>query len=169
MRHQLDHVVPTVIHHPEEKMTALGAGRITSFRIRKNTPPGPSRSLAGVLAVVLGWNVTAGGGSPTSEVWSKLDTAKKAEDTGHEVAKESPKSPAATWGLLAGCNQYYEDGTKDLTNNRDVALPAFGKAIKSVRAGGRRSAEGFVPGPLGRPRPCGARGAERACQGEGKV
>ena len=24
VRHQFDHVVPTVIHHPEEQMTALG-------------------------------------------------------------------------------------------------------------------------------------------------
>ena len=31
VRHQFDHVVPTVIHHPEEKMTALA--RLSSARL----------------------------------------------------------------------------------------------------------------------------------------
>ncbi len=129
VRHQFDHVVPTVIHHPEEKMTALGRWTHHVVQDPQKYATWAVAIAATVLAVVLGWKWMAGGGSPTSEVWSNFDTAKKAEDIVTMVAA-SPKSPAATWGLLRAANLYFEDGTKDLTNNRDVALPAFGKAIK---------------------------------------
>ena len=49
MRHQFDHEVPTVIHHPEEKMTALA--RLTHRIIMD---PGKYATWAlGILAVVL--------------------------------------------------------------------------------------------------------------------
>jgi tetratricopeptide (TPR) repeat protein len=127
VRHQLDHVVPTVIHHPEEKMTALG--RLTHHVLQD---PRKYSTWALVIAVVVlaavaGWNFTTGARSRTSEVWSKLDTATKAEDR-VAIAKLYPNSPASTWALLKAATEYYNLALSDLPHNRDVAVPYFTKA-----------------------------------------
>ena len=133
--HQFDHVVPTVIHHPEEKMTALGRWTHHVLQDPKKYSTWAIVIGLGVVVAFVGWNVATGGRSRTSEVWSKLDAAKKAEDR-VEIAKENPKSPASTWALLQAANLYFDDGTKDLPNNRDVAVPNFGKAAQALRPGG---------------------------------
>jgi len=129
VRHQFDHVVPTMIHHPEEKMTALGRWTHHVLQDPKKYSTWAVVIVVSVLAVVAGWNLATGGRSTTTEVWSKLDSAKKAEDW-VKIAEEHPKSAASTWALLQAANLYFNDGTKDLPNNRDVALPSFTKAIK---------------------------------------
>ena len=149
VRHQLDHVVPTVIHDPEEKMTALGRLTHHAFKIRGNTRPGPSRSSRAVLAVVVGWNLIDGREfADESEVWAKLETAKKAED-GSTMAKEYPKSPASTWATLAGGDGVLQPGPDDLPNNRDVALPTSKKALDLFDQVDREAPEGLAPGPRG--------------------
>ncbi len=128
VRHQFDHVVPTVIHHPEEQMTALG--RLVHHVLqepRKYSTWALSLAL-GVLAVVVIWNLTTGRQINSSEAWTKLETAKKAEER-VDVAKEYPDSPASTWALLQAANEYYNLALADLPNNRDVALPLFKKAL----------------------------------------
>ena len=128
VRHQLDHMVPTVIHHPEEKMTALG--RLTHHVLQdpKKLSTWVIVIAAGTLALVAGWNFATRGRSTTTEVWSKLDTAKKAEDR-VEIAKQYPNSVASTWALLQAANLYFAEAIKDMPNNKDVALPNFKKAL----------------------------------------
>jgi tetratricopeptide (TPR) repeat protein len=128
VRHQFDHVVPTVIHHPEEQMTALG--RLVHHVLqdpRKFSTWALSLAL-GMLAVVVIWNLTTGRQIQSSEAWTKLEAAKKAEER-LDVAKDFPNSPAASWALLQAADEYYNLALADLPNNRDVALPLFKKAL----------------------------------------
>jgi len=128
VRHQFDHVVPTVIHRPEEKMTALG--RLTHHVLQdpRKYSTWALTLLLGVLAVIVIWNLSAGGRTQSSEAWSKLEMAKKAEQR-VDVAKEYPNSPVSTWALLQAATEFYNTALADLPNNRDVALPLFKKAI----------------------------------------
>jgi len=128
VRHQLDHIVPTVIHDPEKKMTALG--RLTHHMLQdpKKLSTWAIGIAAGALALVAGWNFVMRGHSTTTEVWAKLDTAKKAEDR-VDVAKQYPNSVASTWALLQAANLYFNDAIKDMPNNKDVAVPTFKKAL----------------------------------------
>jgi len=128
VRHQLDHAVPTVIHDPEEKMTALGRWTHHVLRDRKKLSTWVVVIAACALALVAGWNFATRGRSTSSEVWSNLDTAKTAEDR-VEIAKQHPNSDASTWALLQAANQYFDYGIKDMPNNKDVALPTFAKAL----------------------------------------
>jgi hypothetical protein len=128
LRHQFESAVPTVIHHPEEKMTALA--RLTQRLLRE-----PRKYLSwvlGVLVVVLGAvaisNYSTVVRSGSSAIWEKLDTAKTADDR-ISLAKEYPGSPAANWALLQAAGEFYNQGLADLPNNRDVAGPLFKKAI----------------------------------------
>jgi tetratricopeptide (TPR) repeat protein len=127
-RHQLDHAVPTVIHHPEEKMTALG--RWTHRAIQKPRKHlGWITTIAGVLlAGVVGWNLVGAGGSRTSEVWAKLEGVRKADDR-ITLARENPDSPAASWALLQAATELYNQALADMPNNRDVAQPMFRRAL----------------------------------------
>jgi len=128
MRHQLDHAVPTVIHNPEEKMTALGRWAHHLLQDPKSLGTWAIVVAAVVLAVVAGWNFATRERSTSSELWSKLDTAKTAEDR-VEIVKQHPSSDASTWALLQAANLYFDDAIKDMPNNMDVARPTFGKAI----------------------------------------
>jgi tetratricopeptide (TPR) repeat protein len=128
VRHQFDHVVPTVIHHPEEQMTALGRLVTHILQDRKKFSTWALSLAIGILAVVVIWNLTTGRQHKSSEAWTKLHAAKKAEER-LEVAKEFPDSTASKWALLQAANEYYNLALADLPNNRDVALPLFKKAL----------------------------------------
>ena len=128
VRHQFDHEVPTVIHHPEEKLTALA--RLTH---RIVLDPGKyvtwAVGIAAVaLAIVVATNWTSSARTKTSEVWNKLDSAKKPEDL-VEVASQHPGTEASRWVLLLAANEYYQTAIADLPNNRDVAVPNLKKAL----------------------------------------
>jgi tetratricopeptide (TPR) repeat protein len=128
VRHQLEHEVPTVIHHPEEKMTALG--RLT-FHVLQDPRKYSTWILAVllcILAVIAVTNFSSGGRSKNSEAWTKLESAKKADER-VEVAKEYPKSAVSRWALLQAATEYHNLALADLPNNRDVALPLFKKAL----------------------------------------
>ena len=128
VRHQFDHAVPTVIHRPEEKMTALG--RLTHHVLQdpRKYSTWALTLLLGVLAVIVIWNLSSGGRTQSSAAWSKLEMAKKAEQR-VDVAKEYPNSPVSMWALLQAATEFYNTALADLPNNRDVALPLFKKAI----------------------------------------
>jgi tetratricopeptide (TPR) repeat protein len=126
--HQFDHEVPTVVHDPEEKMTALG--RFT-YHVIQDPRKYASRAIwitAGVVAVIAVWTILTRSRTVSSDVWTKLEVAKKAEER-VDLAKEYPNSEASTWVLLQAASEYYNEALKDMPNNRDVALPLFLKAI----------------------------------------
>jgi hypothetical protein len=128
VRHQFDHEVPTVIHHPEEKMTALA--RLT-HRVIKN--PGKYATWAlGILAVLLAItaasNWTSSTRSKSSQLWTSLDTAKKPEDL-TDAVKSDPNTVASEWVLLRAANEYYNTAMGDFPNNREVAVSNLSKAL----------------------------------------
>src|SRR5277367_1730103 len=101
VRHQFDHEVPTVIHHPEEKMTALA--RLTR-RILLDPRKYATWALgfaAVVAAIVLVANWTSASRTKTSEVWLKLDATKnfKPEDLA-AAAREYPGTESSEWVLM---------------------------------------------------------------------
>jgi tetratricopeptide (TPR) repeat protein len=127
-RHQFDHVVPTVIHDPEEKMTALGRWTHRVLRNPKRYLGWAAAIAAGVFVLVAVWNLSTAGRSNTPEVWAKLESAKGKQER-VDLAKEYPNSPVSSWALLQAAKEYYVDGLMDLPNNRDVALPSLKKAL----------------------------------------
>jgi hypothetical protein len=127
-RHQLDHVVPTVIHDPEEKMTALGRWTHHALKEPRKYFGWPAALIAGVFVAVAVWKLAIGGSSTTSEVWTKLEMAKSPTER-LDLAKNYPDSPAATWALLQAATEFYNQALDDLPHNRDVALPTAKKAL----------------------------------------
>jgi hypothetical protein len=128
LRHQYEHEVPTVIHHPEEDMTALE-------RLFHNLLKDPARFwgwitavVGGVLVIVVLSNYFSSSRSESTEVWERLDATQKAAEK-VEIAKEYPTSSASTWALLQAASEYYQDGFRDLPSNKDAALPALKKAL----------------------------------------
>ena len=127
VRHQLEHEVPTVIHNPEEDMTALGRLTFHVLQDPRKYSTWALSALLGILAVIFVMNFSSGGNAKSSEAWSRLEAAKKVEDR-VEVAKDYPKTNAAMWALLQAASEYYVDGFNDLPRNPEVALGNFKKA-----------------------------------------
>lgn len=127
-KHQLEHEIPTVIHHPEEEQTLLA-------RWLSRAMENPTRfwGLVGAVVVVaVGLSVLSSGltlGRATSdEAWAKLETAKTAGER-VEIAKEFPKTPAERWALLQAAGDYFNQGFNGLPADKDVALPNLKKAL----------------------------------------
>ncbi len=127
-RHEFEHVEPTVIHHPEEDMTALA-------RATRHVLDAPGKRLMPIVAVVVGvlaavflWNLAGSTASVDSVVWAKLEAAQKSEDL-LAIAKENPGTTAATWALYRAAGDFFNQGLLDMPNNRDVALPLFKRAL----------------------------------------
>lgn len=136
VRHQFDHEVPTVIHNPEEDMTALG-------RWAHHAMLEPGRYLGWPLAivgvailVVVGSRLAGGGSSTGAEIWRKLEAAKTPAER-VDIAKADPKSPAATWAMLQAATEYFNQALADLPNNRDVAVSTSKKALDLFEEVGR--------------------------------
>ena len=128
VRHQLEHVVPTVIHNPEQDMTALG--RLT-YHVLQDPRKYSTWALAlllGILALIFVTNFSSGGRSRNSEAWAKLEAAKKVEER-VDVAKQFPNTTAATWALLQAASEYYINAFTDLPRNPEVALNGFKKSL----------------------------------------
>jgi tetratricopeptide (TPR) repeat protein len=127
VRHQLEHAVPTVIHNPEQNMTALGRLTFHVLQDPRKYSTWALSVLLGILAVIVVSKFSSGGNARSSEAWSKLETAKKVEER-VEIAKQYPKTTAATWALLQAASEYYVDGFDDLPRNPEVAIGNFKKA-----------------------------------------
>jgi hypothetical protein len=128
VRHQLEHEVPTVIHNPEEKMTALA--RLT-HRVIKN--PGKYVSwalgiLVVVLSIVIASNWTSSSSTTTTQVWTRLDSATKPEDL-TDTAKAYPGTIASEWAFVRAANEYYNTAMADLPTNVEVAVSNLRKAL----------------------------------------
>jgi hypothetical protein len=143
-RHQLDHVVPTVIHDPEEKMTALGRFTHHAMQQPRKYLRWPIVIVAGVFLGVFVWKLATSGSSPTAEVWAKLETAKTPGER-LDLAKEYPTSPAATWALLQAGTEFFNLALADLPHNRDVALPTAKKALDAFDQVERTATPDSVP------------------------
>ena len=127
-RHQLDHAVPTVIHHPDDDLPILA-------RWLKQAMANQTRfwsllvgSVLAIVVLVVLANGLSLGHSNDVEAWTKLETAKTPAER-VEIAREFAKTPAERWALLQAATEYYNQGFMDLPANRDVALPTLKKAL----------------------------------------
>ncbi len=127
-KHQLDHELPTVIHHPEEEMPLLARWL---DRAMENQTRFWSL-IAAIVLVTVGLSVLGSGltlGRATSDkAWSDLENAKTPADR-VEIAKNFPKTPAERWALLQAATEYYNQGFNDLPAHKDAALPNLKKAL----------------------------------------
>ena len=128
-RHQLQHAVPTVIHHPEEEMPVLA--RWVHRAMENQTRFWGT--IGGVVAVVLGLvllvSMLSQRKEASDEAWTKLESAKSASAR-VEIAKEFPNTAAGHWALLQAATEYYNMGFAELADNRDVALPNLRSALE---------------------------------------
>jgi tetratricopeptide (TPR) repeat protein len=128
LRHELDHAIPTVIHHPEDDMPLLE-------RWLHRAMANPTRFwglLSASIAVLIGLTVLANafstGRAVSDTAWAKLETAKTAAER-VEIANEFPNTQAQQWALLQAATEYFNQGFNDLPENRDAALPTLKKAL----------------------------------------
>ena len=128
VKHQLDHELPTVIHHPEEEMPLLARWLDRAMQNQTRF----WGLIGGVVVIAIALSVLGSGlsiGRATSdEAWTKLETAKTPGER-VEIAKEFPRTPAERWALLQAASEYYNQGFNDLPSNREAALPNLKKAL----------------------------------------
>lgn len=136
VRHQLEHEVPTVIHNPEEDMTALA-------RWAHHAMLEPGRYLAwpltivGVLVIVgVALSLSSGRSSTEAEIWKKLEAATTPAER-VEIAKKDAKSPAATWTLLQAATTFYNEALVEMPREKDAAATALKKALDLFEQVGR--------------------------------
>ena len=129
--HEYDHAEPTVIHHPEEDLTALARW------LRHAMERGAQFwVLVGLAVLVLGAVafISSGlvaGSSSDSEAWSELTTAKTVED--HlKIAEAHPGTPVSGWAKLQAAKEEFDTGVNDLTapGRKELAGPRLAKALK---------------------------------------
>jgi hypothetical protein len=128
VRHQLEHPVPTVIHDPEEKMTALGRFAHHAMLEPRRYLGWPVAIIGGLILAALVWRMANGVSSNESDVWTKLEAARTPSER-VDLAKANPKSPAAIWAKLQAATGYFDQALADLPNNSEVALSALKKAL----------------------------------------
>ncbi len=122
LKHQFDHAIPTVIHHPEDNLPVLARWLryITEDRGRFFTFVGV------ILAVVVGLTIVSSGLSlsrgNSDEAWTELQSVKTGAER-EKIAEKYPNTPAGRWALLQAAIDFYYKGFYDLPANRDVALP----------------------------------------------
>ncbi len=127
-RHEFAEAAPTVIHHPEEDMTALArvVQRVVETQGKRI---GPILAAAvGLAAAVVLWNAASSGRSGDAQVWARIESARKSDDL-ITLAKENAGTPAATWALYRAAGELYNEGLMDMPNNQDVARPLFRRAL----------------------------------------
>ncbi len=127
-KHEIDHALPTVIHHPEEDLPLLA-------RWLRRVMENPTQFwglIAGTAVVVLVLSLLGSGltiGKVASdEAWTKLETAKTPGER-VELAKEFPDTPAERWALLQAASEYYSQGFTLLPNDLEAARPNLKKAL----------------------------------------
>lgn len=127
-RHEQDRAAPTVIHDPEQGMNLLER----KLRHLMENHVQFWTLVIGLMVVLVGVSLLASGlpfGRVSSnEAWTKLESAKTAEER-EEIARAYPKTPAQRSALLLVAAEYYMRGFADLPTNKDVALPLLKKAL----------------------------------------
>jgi hypothetical protein len=138
VKHQLDHAVPTVIHHPEEDLPVLA-------RWLHGAMANQTRfwSVLGgiVVAVVLISLLTSSLSSRSGSAdaaWTELEAAKTAEER-LEIARKYPNTRAERWAILQAASSFYDKGFADLPANRDVALADLKKALEYFQQAAREA------------------------------
>lgn len=128
-KHQLDHAVPTVIHHPEEDLPILARWL---HRAMENQTRFWSL-LVGLVVVVIGLTILVSGLSmgraATNEAWTELEQAKTAAER-VDIAQRFPNTPVERWALLQAATEFYSKGFADLPANREAASPELKKALE---------------------------------------
>jgi hypothetical protein len=127
-RHQLDHAIPTVIHHPEEDMPLLARWVHHAMENQVRFWGLIAALVVVVTALVVLSNGLSMGRSTSDAAWIRLETAKTPSER-VEIAREYPKTQAEQWALLQAATEFYNQGFTDLPANRDAALPALRKAL----------------------------------------
>ena len=109
VRHQLDHVVPTVIHDPEEDMTALGRWTHHAMQEPRRYMGWPLAIIGGVILLAIVSRFMSGGSTGDAEIWTKLDAAKTPAER-VEIAKASPELSGRDLGHVAGGDGVLQPG-----------------------------------------------------------
>ena len=127
-KHQLDHELPTVIHHPEEELPLLARWLDRAMQNQTRF----WSLIAAIVLVTVGLSLLGSGltlGRATSDqAWTKLENAKTPAER-VEIAKNYPKTAAERWALLQAATEYYLQGFNDLPSHRDAALPNLKLAL----------------------------------------
>ncbi len=141
LKHQLDHQLPTVIHHPEEEMPLLA--RWLDHAMQNQTRFWGLIAL--IVLVTIGLSLVGNGltrrRSMTSEAWTKLDAAKTPGER-VELAKEFPNTPAGRWAKLQAATEYYEQGFRELPQTLESAQANLKKALDLFDEVGKESEAG---------------------------
>jgi hypothetical protein len=131
-RHGQEHAA-TVIHDPEQGMNLLE-------RKLRHLMDNQTRFwglLIGLVVVMVGLSLLASGlplgRASSNEAWTKLESAKSAEER-EEIARDFPQSPAKQSALLLAAAEYYMRGFSELPANKEVALPLLKKALDRFQA-----------------------------------
>ena len=127
VRHQLEHAVPTVIHNPEENMTALGRWANHAMKEPSRYMGWPLAIIGVVLVLAIVPRLVTGGSSGEADVWKKLEAAKTPVER-VDLAKANPKSAASTWGRLQAATEFFSQALGELPKERDAAVTALKKA-----------------------------------------
>src|SRR3954471_13493746 len=98
LKHQHEHAVPTVIHHPEEDLPLLARWLHQAMENQTRF----WSLLIGLVAVVIGLTVLVSGLSMgrtgADDAWTELEQAKTAAER-VDIAKRFPNTPAERWAL----------------------------------------------------------------------
>lgn len=129
LKHEHEHSVPTVIHHPEEDLPLLARWIHHAMENQTRFWSMIALLIGVVVALSLLGNGLTFSSASTNQAWSKLELAKTPGER-VEIAKEFPKTPAERWALLQAATEYYNQGFNDLPANRDAALPSLKKALE---------------------------------------
>lgn len=137
-QHRHKEAASTVIHHYDEDETVLerwfrqGLEKGVSFWLLVG---GVIVLAVVVMLLVNSWTSRR---SETAQAWLEVMVPSTVADTGDEgsnkglpdevrpllkVAEDHPNTPAADWALYQAACYLYQDGLRDLPNNRDAAKP----------------------------------------------
>ena len=128
VKHQLDHELPTVIHHPEEEMPLLARWLDRAMQNQTRF----WGLIAAVVVVSIALSVLSSGltlgRAASDEAWTELENASKPGER-VEIAKKFPRTQAERWALLQAATEFYNQGLNDLPSQRDAALANLKKAL----------------------------------------
>ena len=136
VRHQLEHEVPTVIHDPEQDMTAL-ARWVNHAMLEPGRYLGwPVAIIVGLILLLVVFRLTRGTSATESDLWTKLYSAQTpAEQV--EIARKEPKTPATAWAKLQAATEFLRRAMGEMPEGRDEALQSSKKALELFEEVGR--------------------------------